>query len=135
MKFAFYYRVSPGANETKIGRGEAENLDAARSLAENAVKAKFPGGVLLNVCDAANEVAPVDLSRVYAFYYRDAPRTSPGLVGRVVADNRDEAKKLASEAVAKTYPDGSVAIVVLAKNSPYPTKNAHGASCPPSMVY
>jgi hypothetical protein len=78
--------------------------------------------------------AAVELDRIYAVYYRLRPRCSEAGIGRVVADSLEEAKRLARDAVAKAHPEGRVMAVVLAKNSPYPVKDASGALVAPSLV-
>lgn len=135
MKYTLYYRTSHGANKTNTREGEFNSIEDAKTMALKAIKAKYPTGVLLNVVDSSEAVEPVDLDRVFAFYYRLKPRSSEAGIGRVVADTLADAKRMAKEAIANAFPDGSLMTIGLAKNSPYPAKNAHGVECAPSLVY
>jgi hypothetical protein len=142
MTFSFYYRIKPGDNTTKAGKGEANSLADAEKLALNAIKAKYPDGVLLDVLDSSEAVELADLDTIYATFYslpKGCSDIKPGQgriqCGRTVAATREKAWELTKEALNAKYPGWQDLKIVLAKNCPIPVINARGMNCDPSLVY
>ena len=66
------------------------------------------------------------VSQTYAVYFRTTPRTSIATVRCVNAGSLDEAKGMAQEGVSRSFPDGRIIGVVLAKDSPWPLMDVSG---------
>lgn len=81
-------------------------------------------------------ISPISSSpQVYAVYFRENRRSSFADVRCIQAASKEQARSIGEEAVAKAFPNGCVIAVCLAKDSPYPIRDANGNWGPPSKFF